>query len=171
LFFPLASSRQSPLNPARTHRRKTYKILGNTGLDFWAPPVYTYKKMRPVRVLTIGSLILGLFFAQLASPAACQMALGFPATHCAMPCCKTHTPVPLKCPQVRSTTRPDAISPSTRALSSGLELAVTWGSALLSNPIFKVSYLKSAAQSFTTLLLGIRPYGRAPPAESILFSA
>jgi hypothetical protein len=146
--------------------------------------------MKTLRLLTVVSVLAGLAVSQLPTSASCQMGMGLASIFCSMPCCtplhqgygglssealakkgRTHPAVPAKCPLIRPSVNQDAISPSTRVLSTGLEMAAAWGSAIVSSPIFKVSALRSVVESFTTLLIGTRPTGRAPPLDYILFSA
>ena len=127
--------------------------------------------MRAFRSITVASLLAGLALAQAPSPAMCQMALGLPSVLCAMPCCKAHPAVPAKCPLVRPAQNHDAINPSSRVFKLGLELAAAWDSVISASPVFKVTTLKSVVVSCTSLLIGPRPTGRAPPLDYILFSA
>jgi len=130
-----------------------------------------WSKMKLLRFLTIATLLAGFTVAQVPTPAKCQMALGLPSLLCAMPCCKTPAGIPVQCPLVRPGAHQEAITPSSHIAVSGMELAATWGAALVSGPVLKASYLRSTVETFTSLLLSSRPIGRAPPLEYILFSA
>src|SRR5438477_11690217 len=127
--------------------------------------------MKLYRLLTVAALLASFTVTQVPAPVQCQMSLGLPRVVCAMPCCKLRTTFPTPCPLVRPATHQDALIPSSQAVVSGVELATTWGAAFVSNPLVKVSNLRSPIETFTSLLLELRPMGRAPPLEYILVSA